>query len=103
MLVESLVIFSCSIGHCSESIDAYNHHYPQNFYVQAMDTKKKLEKRGERLAKEHVPPFIIHSVVPIAAWMIKQEAAFGVARDMTFRIKIDENYKRFNVGLAYSF
>jgi hypothetical protein len=102
MLAEGLVIFSCTIGHCQEAMDSYNHYYPEP-YQSVMSAAQNAEKVGKKVAYRYLGPTVVNVVTPMAAWLIKQEAAFTVRRDTTMKIKIDENYRRFTVGVVYSF
>lgn len=103
MLVEGLVIFSCTIGHCPEALSSYNHYYPENPYVQAERAKRRWEKKGEELVKENCSPYLLNVVFPAAAWMVKQEFTTGLGKNQTLSFKITDNYQTMNLGYSWSF
>lgn len=102
MFMESLVVFSCSIGHCQEAVDSYNHYNPEPMKMYRT-VLKEAEKTGKRVANKYVGSAVVNTIVPVAGWMYRQEAAFSVRENTTMKIKFEDNYKKFTVGVAYSF
>jgi hypothetical protein len=95
MLAESLLIYGCAIGQCSDVVSAYNTYNPKVY-----KTVKSLEKKAERVANQSLGPNIVGFAVPIVAWFAKREAAFVVYKDMTIKVTANDIV---GISLKYNF
>lgn len=100
MFLEGLVLFSCSIGHCSEAVDNYNRFNPEPYRV-----VKEAERTGEKVARKYLGSAVVNVLVPVMGWAVTQEATITLKKDLTGKLKMGEETggHKVTVGLTWSF
>jgi len=95
MLIEALVIYGCTVNHCTEMTAAYN---AQNPII--MQTAKKVGDKAKVIAVEYTGEFVVNTIIPVVGWTLGTEANIKVYKNLVIKI---EHKEPPTLGFRYEF